>query len=60
MAAFILMAVGAVNWLLLAVSGWEIGQLLGGTLAQGLYIIFGLAAIYEVVMHKKNCRQCNP
>lgn len=61
MVTFTLVIVGALNWLLLAVFGWEIGQLFGGmsaTLSKAIYIIVGLAAIYEVVMHKKNCRMC--
>ena len=61
MVTFTLVIVGALNWLLLAVFGWEIGQLFGGmsaTLSKVIYIAVGLAAVYEVVMHKKNCRMC--
>jgi uncharacterized membrane protein YuzA (DUF378 family) len=61
MIAFILVIVGALNWLLLAVTGWEIGQLFGGMgapVSQIIYILVGLSAIYLVVMHKKDCKIC--
>lgn len=62
MIAFILLVVGGLNWGLLAVTGWEIGQLFGGMdalISQIIYILVGLAAIYEVVTHKKNCKACS-
>lgn len=63
MAAFILLVVGGLNWAALALFGWELGQLFGGmeaTASKVIYILVGLAAVYEVATHKKNCRQCNP
>ncbi len=54
--AFILVIVGGINWLLLAVTGWEIGALFGGMSAmpsQVIYILVGLSAIYLAVMHFK-------
>jgi len=60
--AFILVIVGGVNWLLLAVTGWEIGALLGGMSAlpsQVVYILVGLSAIYLAVTHKRACRDCS-
>lgn len=59
--AFILLVIGGLNWLLLAVFGWEVGQLFGGmdaAISRIIYVLVGLAAIYEVATHKKNCRQC--
>jgi len=59
--AFLLLVIGGVNWLLYAVFSWEIGSLLGGMnslLAKIVYVLVGLAAIYEVAMHKKCCALC--
>ncbi|MBI1838803.1 MAG: DUF378 domain-containing protein [Candidatus Colwellbacteria bacterium] len=58
---FALMAVGGLNWLLLALTGWEVGQLLSGmesTAAKAVYVLVGLSAIYELVMHGKTCKEC--
>jgi uncharacterized protein len=63
MIAFTLLVVGGLNWLLLALFGWEVGQLFGGmdaAVSKIVYVLVGLSAIYEVAMHKKNCRNCNP
>ncbi len=60
-AAFILLVIGGLNWLVFALSGWDIGQLFGGmdsTVSKIIYILVGLAAIWEVAMHKKNCATC--
>ena len=62
MIAFVLVTVGGINWLLLAVTGWEIGQIFGGMdamLSQIVYILVGLSAIYLAVTHKKDCRACS-
>ena len=62
MVAFILLIVGGLNWLLLAVTGWEIGQLFGGMsspIAMVIYILVGVAAVYEIVTHKSNCKMCS-
>lgn len=59
--AFILVIVGGINWLLLAVFGWEIGSLVGGMssgLAQLIYVLVGLSAIYLAITHKKDCVHC--
>lgn len=61
MVAFLLVVVGGINWLLLAVSGWEIGMLFGGMdalISKVIYILVGLSAIYLVVTHKKDCHAC--
>lgn len=61
MIAFILVIVGGINWLLLAVTGWEIGSLFGGMTApisQLVYVLVGLSAIYLVITHKKSCKDC--
>ncbi len=62
MVAFVLVVVGGINWLLLAVTGWEIGQIFGGMdalISQVVYILVGLSAIYLAVTHKKDCKECS-
>lgn len=59
---FILLVIGGLNWLLWGLFQWEVGSVLGGTegwIARIVYILVGLAAVYEVVSHKKNCRHCS-
>lgn len=60
MVAFILLVVGGLNWLLTAF-GWGIGQFTDGIspmLTQAIYIIIGLAAVYELLTHKSTCKNC--
>ncbi len=59
MIAFILLVIGGLNWLLVAF-GWNLVSAIFGTSvwAQIVYVLVGLAAIYEAVTHKKNCRMC--
>lgn len=59
--AFTLLVIGGLNWLLFGVFGWEVGALFGGmgaTVSRVIYVLVGLAAIWEVVTHKKNCKMC--
>lgn len=59
---FLLLVVGGVNWLLLGIFGWEVGVLFGGSgalVSKIIYIVIGLAAVYELLAHKKNCRICS-
>jgi len=57
--AFVLVIVGALNWLLEAI-GWNLVEaILGsGSLAKIVYIVVGLSAVYLVLTHKKSCRNC--
>lgn len=60
--AFLLVVIGGLNWLLLAVLGWEVGQLFGGMdalVSKVIYILVGLAALYEVVTHFGRCKECS-
>lgn len=62
MVAFWLVIIGGINWLLLALIGWEVGSLLGGMdsmLSKIVYILVGLSAVYLVVTHKKSCKECS-
>ena len=61
--SFILLVVGGLNWLVLALFNWEVGSLFGGmdaTVSKVIYVLVGLAAVYEAATHGKRCRQCNP
>lgn len=62
MAAFILLIVGGINWLLVGVFGSDIGDFLFGGMdapvSRLIYVLVGVAALYEVTMHKKGCRVC--
>jgi uncharacterized membrane protein YuzA (DUF378 family) len=59
--AFILLIIGGLNWLLAGIFSWEIGQIFGGMsalISRIIYILVGLAALYELFTHKKNCKEC--
>lgn len=58
---FILLVVGGLNWLLVGLLGWDVSEFFGGqasAVARLLYVLVGASAVYEVVMHKKHCREC--
>lgn len=62
MVAWILVIVGGLNWLLKGLFNWDIGQLFGGMeamVSRIIYVLIGLAALYELVTHKKNCSECS-
>lgn len=59
--AFILLVIGGLNWLLQGALGWDISRFLGGMdslVARIIYILVGIAAIVELVSHKKSCKNC--
>jgi uncharacterized membrane protein YuzA (DUF378 family) len=59
--SFILIAVGGINWLLVGLFGWDVGEIFGGqgaVVSKIIYILVGLATIAELVSHKKLCRMC--
>lgn len=62
MVTFILLVIGGINWLLLGAFEWDIGALFGGMdaiISRIIYIVIGLAALWEIFTHKKNCRSCS-
>lgn len=62
MLTFILLVIGGLNWLLLGVFGWEIGDLFGGQddiVSRIIYVLVGLSAINEIIIHKNICKLCN-
>ena len=59
--AFILLVVGGLNWLLIGLGDWNVVERVLGSvpmLEKLIYILVGVAAILEVVTHKKNCKMC--
>ena len=60
MVSFTLLVVGGLNWGLSAL-GWNVVDMILGswpTVEKLVYILVGLAAIYEVATHKANCKMC--
>ncbi len=61
MVTWILLVVGGLNWLVLALTGWEVGQLFGGMdamVSKIIYVLVGLSALYELFTHSSNCKLC--
>lgn len=62
MVAFLILVVGGLNWLALGLFQWELGDLFGGSanvISRVIYIVVGLAAVYELFSHKSHCRTCS-
>ncbi len=58
--SFILLLAGGLNWLLIGAFGWNVVEmLLGLSIAGWVYILVGLSAIVEIVLHKKLCKMCS-
>ena len=66
MVSWILIIVGAVNWGLVGLGGfvggnWNLVNLILGSMPQLewlVYILVGLSGVYELIVHKKNCKAC--
>ena len=61
MLAFVLLVVGGLNWFLVGLFGWDVGEIFGGqgaAVSRLVYVLVGLAAIYEAATHKGNCKVC--
>jgi uncharacterized membrane protein YuzA (DUF378 family) len=67
MVAWILLVVGGVNWLLVGLGGfagssWNLVSMLFGMWPQVewlVYVLVGLAAVYEIATHKSTCKMCS-
>jgi len=64
MVTFALLAVGGLNWLLIGLLNFNlvmyIGTMVGGSMLEKVvYILVGLSAVYEIVIHKANCKMCS-
>lgn len=66
MVSWILIIVGALNWGLVGLGGfmggnWNLVNLILGSWPQVewlVYILVGLSGVYELIVHKKNCKMC--
>lgn len=69
--SFVLVIIGALNWGLVGLgwlaggADWNVIHILvgswGGVALEGIiYVLVGLAAVYLVSTHKRDCRYCNP
>lgn len=66
MVTWVLIIVGALNWLLVGVGGfmgsnWNLVNLILGSwpaVEWLVYVLVGLSGVYELFTHKKNCRLC--
>lgn len=61
MLAFLLLIVGGLNWLLVGLFGWDVGQLFGGmssAVSRVMYVLVGLSALVILFNHKKDCKIC--
>ncbi|MBI4086055.1 MAG: DUF378 domain-containing protein [Candidatus Liptonbacteria bacterium] len=60
MVTFILLVIGGLNWLLVGLGVWNVGELFGpdAAVTKAIYILVGLSAIVELATHKKNCKCC--
>jgi len=61
--SFILVAIGGLNWGLVGFLKYDlVSSLFGGSdsvLARIVFGLVGLAAVYLLATHKKECRTCN-
>lgn len=60
MISFLLLIIGGLNWLLIGLFDWGIAHVLGSGVSKIIYILVGLAAIYEIAIHKSVCKPCAP
>lgn len=58
MVAFLLMAAGGLNWLLVGAFNYDLVYNLLGGYADIVYILVGLATIVELITHKGHCSTC--
>lgn len=62
MVAFVLLVVGGLNWLLVGLLGWDLGdKLFGGmdaAVSRVVYVLVGLSALVLLFTHKKDCKAC--
>jgi len=59
--AFVLIITGGLNWLLVGLTGWDIGMIFGGQgapISRIIYILVGLSAFYLVSTHRMDCKPC--
>lgn len=58
---FLLLVIGGLNWLLVGLFGWDIGELFGGQTAlisKSIYVLVGISALWQVFTHRGDCKTC--
>ena len=61
MLTWILLVIGGLNWLLIGILQWDIGEPFGGMdswVSRIIYILVGLSALWELFGHKGHCKMC--
>ena len=58
MVTWILVIIGGINWLLVGFGYNLVGMIFGMSIANVIYILVGLSAIYEIIIHKSSCKFC--
>ncbi len=58
--AFSLVIVGALNWGLVGMFGFNLVESLGlpMEIVKWVYVLVGVAAVYKLMMHQMNCKAC--
>ena len=57
--AFGLLAVGGLAWGIYGLIGVDVvSSVVGDTIAKLVFILVGLAAVYEIATHKWRCKEC--
>jgi len=56
--AFILVVIGALNWGLVGIGGWNVVAVLGDSLARIVYVLVGLSGLLLIFTHKRECKMC--
>lgn len=55
--AFVLLIIGGLNWGL-EVFGIGVERFVGSSIANIVYILVAIAALYEAFTHKESCKHC--
>jgi len=55
--AHILLIIGGLNWLLIGLFNWGVGDILGETIAKIVYVLVGLSAVYDLITIG-DCNRC--
>ncbi len=61
MITFLLLVVGGLNWLLIGVADLNLVLMIFGgmpMIEKAVYILVGLSAVYELIIHKGTCTMC--
>jgi uncharacterized membrane protein YuzA (DUF378 family) len=52
---FLLVIIGGLNWLLVGLFSWDVGNIFGGmqaVISRLIYIVVGLSALYQIFTNK--------